>query len=173
MKEHKIPIGTCVKPTSLTDATAECIPWHNLTQTEVIFVSTYFTAKGKMIANQFIRVAMVVLVVELLLTFSVVSKHVLFVTSIVLLISFLVLKIYTATWSNVNTSAQCAYYPICGKFSLKRNNYVSISVDDKIYSYILDGEPHSYYVMVVNFNGLSCVINSKSLPCDTQRKDLV
>lgn len=173
MQRRKIPIGTCIPPTSLTEPTAQGIPWHHLTQTETIFVSAYFTAKSKMISNQFIRVAVVVLVVELLLTFFTVPKHVLFVTSVVLLVAFVVFKTYTDTWVNVDSTAECAYYPINARFSLKRNNYVSIAVDGKTYTYLLDGEPHSQYVMVVNHRGLACVINSSTLPCDTQRKDLV
>jgi hypothetical protein len=167
MKEHKIPIGTCVKPPSLTPPPTDGIPWHKLTPTEIIFISAYFTAKSKMIANQFIRVAVLVLVVEVLLTFSMALKYVLFVTSVVLVISFVIFKTYTTAWSNVDNTAECAYYPICGKFSIKRKNYVAITVDGKTHTYELIGEPHNKYVMVVNHRGLSCVINSKTLPSDT------
>jgi hypothetical protein len=173
MQRHKIPIGMCIQPPSLDDTPLSGIPWHNLTQTEIIFVSAYFNAKSRMISNQFIRVAVVVLIVEMVLTWFTFPKHVLFVTSVVLLVAFVIFKTYTHTWVNVDNSAECTYYPISARFSLKHNNYVSIVVDGKTYTYLLDGEPHSQYVMVANYRGLSCAINSKSLPCDTQRKDLV
>jgi hypothetical protein len=169
MKKHKIPVGTVFSGNKLTleeQSYKQDVQWHSVTPQEIIFIKTYYLAKNKALTNQFITVSVMILIIELLMAHL---KTVIFVTTVILLIAFVVFQMYLKTWQNIDVSAMCAYIPIYQKYHITRKNkdvfYTVIIVDGKKYTYRLDNPKNCCnYVMITNYKGLSCAINSSVFP---------
>lgn len=170
MDKYRVPIG-CIHtphtPTPEEEAHSHAIEWHRVTPAEAIFLRTYYLAKARALSSTFITVSVAILLAEGVASALGVGGigRTLWVTALLLLVSFVAFEAYVHVWQGLDSTAVCAYVPIYRKYRRRFGHYTVILVDGKKHTYRLE-DPNDRYdrVMVVNYRGLSCAIHSEVFP---------
>lgn len=148
------------------------IKWHTLTKNELLFLRAYYQAKLQIYIKSFISTFIFLIIASIVLYISQnkAFRYILIISIIYFIISLIVI-VYLLICKKIDVSAECTYIPIQKKYSVdlsfkghkKINNYAIVIMNYKKYIYKISNVECNE-IMIVNYKGLSCAINSKVLP---------